>query len=572
MYVKVRRRHHASQSYEYIDIVESYKQDGKVCRHTLGSLGRRDLLAPEKVDSLIQHLRKLASPTTGSGVSLDQVRMESVRDYGVALAADHIWRQLGLDQLLRQLPHPPSVPLEEAVFRMVVNRLSEPGSELSLVDWTDGQGVLHRGWQGRVQWPSGRGDFAYQHYLRAMDSLHPHRQWLEDQLFPRVRELFSLPLRLVLYDLTSSYFEGDGVCQLAAFGYSRDHRQDRAQVAVGLAVTQEGFPITHRVFKGDTVDVTTLLPIVAELRSRFGLAGAAAPVVVADRGMFSEDNAEQLRSDQVRYVMALRSRTQADAELAVGAALEAGLERPQELSSPRQVQEVAVVEGLRHVVVYSALQRLHDHEVREARLAAAREELTAYQRLVRQRDLSQRKIVERVTRILGQHKCARYFSYEAERGQLHFRTESGQLQRQRQGDGMLVLETNCQDLSQEEVVASYLQLQEVERSFRVLKSLIRVRPLYHHQQRRVESHIFICFLAYLLTQVLKQRLVEAGRPTAPALALDQLRRLQAVEHSWEGDARVVQVTRPDPDTAQVLDALGVQLPSTPVLQVRPAAA
>ncbi len=124
-----------------------------------------------------------------------------------------------------------------------------------------------------------------------MDRLLPHRQAIEDQLFFRVTELFSLPLSLVFYDVTSTYFEGDGACELADYGHSSDHREDRAQVVVGLAVTQEGLPITHRVFAGNTVDVTTLTPMTKELRQRFGLPEA---VIVGDRGMFSDANVQAL--------------------------------------------------------------------------------------------------------------------------------------------------------------------------------------------------------------------------------------------------------------------------------------
>src|SRR5262249_33695769 len=160
---------------------------------------------------------------------------------------------------------PASVDLEEAVFRMVTNRLCEPTSKLGLVDWVDEHDHRHRGWQGQGEWPSAKGELDYHHYLRAMDCLHPHPQQIEDRLFTNVTDLLNLPLRLVFYDLTSTYFEGDGLCELAEYGYSRDHRGDRAQVVVGLAVTQDGLPITHRVFPGSTVDVTTLEPMAAEL-------------------------------------------------------------------------------------------------------------------------------------------------------------------------------------------------------------------------------------------------------------------------------------------------------------------
>lgn len=563
MYVKIRRRNHANHSYEYVDIVESVRIDGKVVRRRLGTLGQRQDLPPQKIDALIEHLRKLASPEGLRGIHLGEMEIRAVREYGVTLVAHHLWRQLGLDELLGGIAQGKSAPVSEAVFRMVVNRLCDPTSKLGLVDWTDERGNLHRGWQGQAQWPSGTEALDHNHYLRSMDRLHPHRQQIEDRLFVRLTDLFSLPLQLVFYDLTSTYFEGDGVCELAEYGYSRDHRGDRAQVVVGLAITQQGLPITHRVFPGSTMDVTTLEPMAEELQRRFGLRDA---VLVGDRGMFSADNVAAFRLSGQRYVLALRSRQQAEGELAVDLAHLASLPRPRDVKAEWQWREVEAVPGLRHVVVYSAFKARHDFEVRDRRLRRALEELRRLQVRAERDKLSARRIIERVTKVLTSHKCARYLTYEAAAGQLSFKLDRDQYRQQRRHDGVLVLETNHDTLTTAEIVQSYRQLMEVERAFRTLKSLVKVRPVYHHRDRRVETHIFICFLAYLLAKVLEQHLRQAGITLSVAHALDTLKRLQAVEHTWEGQAVVVKATKPDAEVAKILAALGVRI-DNPVLHV-----
>ena len=560
MFVKIRRRHHANHTYEYVDIVESVRIDGKVVRRRLGTLGQRQDLPPHKIDALIEHLRKLASPQGLRGIHLGEMEIRAVREYGVTLVAHHLWRQLGLDELLSGLPQSRSAPVSEAVFRMVVNRLCDPTSKLGLVDWTDEHGNLHRGWQGQVQWPNGNEALDHNHYLRSMDRLHPHRQELEDRLFGRLTDLLSLPLQMVFYDLTSTYFEGNGVCELAEYGYSRDHR---AQVVIGLAVTQEGLPITHRVFPGSTVDVTTLEPMADELRQRFGL---HEPVLVADRGMFSADNVAAFRLSGQRYILALRSRQQAEGELALDLALLAGLPRPRDVQAEWQRREVDAIADLRHVVVYSAFKARHDFEVRDRRLRRALEELRRLQAQAEGDKLSVRRIIERVTKILTSHKCARYLTYEADGGRLSFRLDRDQYRQQRRHDGVFVLETNHPTLTTAEIVQSYRQLMEVERAFRVLKSLVKVRPVYHHRDHRVETHIFICFLAYLLAKVLEQRLRQAGLTLSVAHALETLKRLQAVEHTWEDQAVVVKATKPDAQVARILTALGLRI-DNPVLHV-----
>ena len=167
---------------------------------------------------------------------------------------------------------------------------------------------------------------------------------------------------------------------------------------------------------------------------------------------------------------------------------------------------------------------------------------------------------------LAAHKCARYITYRVETGVLDFRIDRAEYSQQRRYDGIFVLETNHPELSAEEVVASYRQLMEVERAFRVLKSLVKLRPIYHHRDRRVEAHVFICFLAYLVAKLMEQRLRRAGLSHSVAHAIEILSRLKAVEHTWEDQALVVKATKPDPEMAAILAALGLRI-GNPVLSV-----
>jgi len=569
VFVKIRRRIKDGHVYEYVDIVENHRVQGRVQRTVLGTLGRRDQLSPHKIDALIGHLRKLASPEGLRGVRLGDVRINASREYGPVLAAWQLWKELGLAEMLDRLPRSQGAPTAEAVFRMVANRLVDPRSKLGLVDWTDERGQLHRGWQAQVEWPSQQAELGHQHYLRAMDRLLPHRQQIEDQLFRRVTEIFSLPLRLVFYDVTSTYFEGDGVCEIAGYGHSSDHREDRAQVVIGLAVTQEGLPITHRVFKGNTVDVSTLAPMSAELKERFGL---REPVVVCDRGMFSDANLTALEEQGFKYVLCLRSREQKEFGQALAAALGQGLRRPRQLDAERVLAEVSVEPDRRHLVVYSAMRARHDFEVRDRRLRRALEALWRLHERAPKEYLSEREIVSRATRILVESKVGKLFEYQAGFGSFRFWLRRDLYRRERRADGFFVLKTNHADLPAPEILQSYLQLQEVERAFRAVKTLLKLRPVYHWRQPRVEAHIFIVFLAFLLAKALELKLHAAGLDLSIAHALDQLAQLKAVEHTWEEQAIVVQATRPDRLTERVLTALGIRLTSHVVRVTRTAVA
>jgi transposase len=424
----------------------------------------------------------------------------------------------------------------------VANRLVDPRSKLATVDW-----------QETVAWPC-PGALTYPQFLRAMDVLQRQKKPVEEGLFGRVRELFSVPLHIVWYDLTSSYFEGDGVCELAAYGYSRDHRPDRSQVVLGLALTQEGFPVAHDLFAGNTADVRTVKDMATQLRDRFGFARA---VVVGDRGLLSAENAAALDELGLRYVLALRTHQHARVPRVVAAAVARGLARPRDVDAPWSVQEVAPLDGVRHVVVYSAFRAAHDRVVRSHRLKRTRDALARLRQQVADGKLgTTRAVTARVTRILSQSKVSRFFPWGLVDGRFTFRLDRTVYRTQRQLDGIYVLVSNAPDLATEEIVAAYRQLHAVEDAFRVLKSLVKLRPIYHWTQRRVAAHVFICVLAYLLAKVLEHRLARARVPMTAARALDALASVQAVEHRW-GEATVTQLTRPSPEAAAILQALGL---------------
>jgi transposase len=555
MFLYISKRRYQDRVYEYAQICESGRVNGRPVRRVLGNLGRVDQLDRAAIDGLIASLRRLGSPA-GAGVGLEEAEVLQARHYGPILAARRLWEQLGLSELIE--PGEQRYAIQEALFRLVANRLVAPQSKRSTVDW-----------QAQVEWPQ-PAELEYQHFLRAMDVLQGQQERLEEALFGRVRQLFSVPLQLVWYDLTSSYFEGEGVCELAAYGHSRDHRSARAQLVLGLALTQEGFPIAHHVYPGNTADVTTVAHLAQQLKERFGLPEA---IVVGDRGLLSADNAQRLDELQLRYVLALRTRQQGQAAAAVSAALAAGLERPGDPEAPWTVQEVAPLEGQRRVVVYSAFRAAHERDVREKRLEQARQGLSRLQAQVRQGRLKDpRSITERATRLLSRARVAKYFRWSLAEGHLHFQLRQEVYAAQQQLDGMLVLVSNAPEpavgggpagrtaqrpaLRTAQIVAAYRQLHQVEDAFRVLKSLLKLRPIYHWTARRVEAHIFICVLAYLLAARLEQRLAQAGLQLTAARALEILDTVMAVEHRW-GQGTVTQMTRPSPEARQLLQALGL---------------
>ena len=555
MYVYFSKKRYKDRLYEYVQVCQTVRRDGKPTRRVLGSLGRRDRLDPRKVDGLIRGLRQLAAAEAAPGVRPAAAPILATRLLGPIQVARRLWEDLGLPQLLPQGQQ--GFPVEEVLFRLVANRLVAPRSKRATVDW-----------QHAVEWNERRA-YGYDDFLRAMDVLHAAKAELEEALFGRIRQLFSTPLRLVWYDLTSTYFEGNGVCELATYGHSRDHRSDRAQVVLGLALTQEGFPIAHDVFPGNTADVTTVAQLAKQLKERFGLPEA---IVVGDRGLLSAANAQALDELELGYVLALRTRQQRQAAQAVDAALAAGLERPADPKAPWTVQEVDAVAGQRQVVVYSAFRALHDRLVRCRRLIQTRDGLRRLQDQVAAGRLTEaRTITERATRLLSRSKVSRFFTWQLAGGRFRFQLDRDVYRAQRRLDGMYVLVSNDPKLPTAEIVAAYRQLHRVEEAFRVLKSLVKLRPIYHWTARRVEAHIFICVLAYLLATRLEQRLAQAGLKLTAAQALAQLGEVRAVDQQW-GDVVLTHLTRPSPEAQAILRAFDLPAEATILRsQSRPAA-
>jgi transposase len=553
-YVYISRKRYKDTDYAYVQICETVRKNGVPTRRVLGNLGRLDRLDPRRVDNLIRGLRRFGTEASQQGPSLEEAEIVAHRLLGPILAIRAIWEELGLPELIEQGQQAFSV--EQALFRLVANRLLEPCSKRAFT----------LAWQQEVEWPQ-RGSYSYDDYLRAMDALHPQIRRLEEGVFARLRTLFSLPLRLVLYDLTSTYFEGQGVCSLAAFGHSRDHRRDRRQIVLGLGLTEEGLPIAHHVFPGSTVDVTTVQGVSREMTERFGLPEA---VLVMDRGALSEGNIAAVERAGLRYVMALRTRQHRAAWRAIREAEALGLRRVRDPQAEWQVQEVTPVEGRRHVVVYSAFRALHDRQVRLRRLRGAREALNRLARGVRAGTLRrERQVAERVGRILSRHGVRTLIRWRLEEGVFRWGLDWEAYRRQRRLDGFYVFVSNDPTLSTQQIVDSYRQLQEVEAAFRVLKSVIKLRPIYHWTRRRVESHIAVCMLAFLVAKVLEQRLRAAGQEVSAARALQLLRGVQATDQVWD-DLLVTRMSRPTPEAGAILEALGLS-DAPKILRMRPLA-
>jgi len=539
MYLQSVKTKVGTKHYAYLRLVETFRSQGRIGKRVVANLGN---LATINKASLAHLSERLAQFAGRSIPTKDTIQTLQARHYGEALAASHLWEQLNLPAYLSQFA--PSgkrifnFPL--AVLVMVLNRLIAPKSKLS---------VTH--WQRKLYLPGlDEANLNYQHFLRALDALIPLKQPLEEHLFGRLTDLFSIKLNLVFYDLTSSYFEGVH-CPIATWGYSRDHRPDARQIVLGLLVTDAGFPIAHEVYEGNTADKTTLSTAITTLTQRFQIKRL---IFVGDRGLVSEDNLTALSSAGYSYIMALRKRHCREAQ-----ELFTGLHARtyQRLANDLWVKE-RIQNGLRYVLCFNPQKAPHDAIYRESLLTRVTPQLEA---LLHQPKRGRRRTsagaLARASRILTQHKAQKFFTIGlTSQGTFFFKRNTHVLQHEETLDGIYLLKTDVTDLSAKSVVEAYKTLCRVESGFREIKDFIRLRPIFHRAERRVKAHVFICVLAYLLECMIEERLRQAKLPYSARQALEHLDTLRLVDTKL-GKEIIRCITKPSPEHRTILNALGV---------------
>lgn len=492
-------------------------------------------------------------------VLLSTLRVRRPRQFGAPWLGCRIFQELQLDQFFSAALADRRGPEDWAkvVELLVVNRLCAPGSELS----------VHERWFDRtaMDFLLGTGpEIAGKDRLyRALDKIVDLKDELEAHLGKRWKDLFHAQTEVVLYDLTSTYFEGEAEeVEKAKRGYSRDHRPDGPQVVLALVVTSDGFPITYEVFDGNTNDAESLDEIVEAVEARHGQMGR---VWVFDRGVVSEGNLEMLRGRGASYIVGTprRKLTEFEKELLNG---------DWQTVAGRPGVKVQLVSRSGEVFVLARSQDRAQKElaIRRRQLKGIYKDLRGLQKNIRKGRLrNERKIYKRLGRIEERWSGAWQYIKEVEltREGLQWEWDKRLLRRMRLIDGSYLLRTNLEPIDPDILWRQYIQLTDVEDAFRVLKSELAIRPIWHRLDRRVEAHIMIAFLGYCLWVYLKQRLRTFAPSLTPARVIESLSGIMLVEVWFDlrkgGKICLPRMTEPEADQALILHCLGWELPSQP---------
>ena len=570
---------------EYIRIVGSVREHGKVKQQVIANLGRRDTL--EAVLPLLNRFLKGEEDPQRLAQQLGREGRIEVLDastWGPMLVARHFFGQLGLWPLLdagRRWPKllPEEDPADDWVSRVLVlitNRLVRPASEHGLAEWLETDYVCDRAGRRYLPcWKKHRRvqvDLAQlQRWYRTLDHLLLNKDSLEVALYQRLRTLFDFQADLVFYDVTSTYFEGHGPPTLAKHGYSRDGKPRNVQVVVGVVMVA-GWPIAHHVWAGNTRDSTTVQEVIQDLGQRFRFRRI---VFVGDRGMVTESNLAMLQEKEDHgFLVGMTRRQNPEAEALIDRVDEAkwidcpmGINAGEKKNPPRtRVQEVTCDRaGVRVFVVDSDERRAYEERQRTKAMRRVRDALAKVQTRVAKGQLKKpEKIGAAVERALQKNHGYRYYTWALPEGRLVISEHPVNLPREKKYEGKYLIQTDQVEITPEDAVEHYKDLSEVERGFRSLKDPLGMRPIWHHVERRVKAHIFVAALAFLIERMLERALKDARLSLSARSALEALKTIRYVQFRIDGERRSG-VTPGSSRARQVLKALklGNVRPPTP---------
>ena len=555
---------------EYIRLVESLWNNGSPRHRIVCNLGRKDLLAPH-AETLLAMLKGEPKPQSTPAQAL------GAWDWGVMRVARELWQELGLQDSLDGLVkrRGDRGELADRALALVTNRLCEPTSEHGMARWLETDYVCDRA--GRRWLPEWREegerlasrrprvrvkDRQLRQWYSTLDELVTHKKQIEKQLFFRLRNLFSLKVDLVFYDLTSTYFEGRGPSELAKHGHSRDGKPRNRQVLVGVVMI-DGWPIAHHLFEGNQRDCSTVQSVVKDIEERFGLGRV---VFVGDRGMVTSQNIDLLRSRHQGYVVGLNRRRRPEVmgylERASGQWQEcrAGIAASEKAEVPKTlVQEVASDKpGFRVFVVHSDERLSYERTEREKSMQRVREQLECLERRVATGKLKAApKIGAAAARIIARHHGSRYYDWELKDGRFRYFEHPVNLKQEQALEGKYLIQTEEPHLSAVQAVEIYKELSEVERAFSKLKDVIEMRPIYHQKAARVQAHVFVASLAFLLDRALEKKLKSAELDLSSKEAWQILKTVRVVEIEPCHGEQKRSVTQGTARAAQILKALGI---------------
>jgi len=553
----------------YIQLVEAYRdEDGRARQRTVASLGRLESI-DQHFESVVRGLERVtgrqrpdAHSTSESSSSVEpQIVFEPARTLGDVWSLTSLWKELGFDRLARVFRSGKRQLDVEGLLRiMVFNRLCDPESKLGVLRWLE-----------TVSLPDvDTESVAHQHLLRAMDALIEKREAVDGIVAGLLRPLIDQELAVVFYDLTTISTDGltEQADELRRYGHSKDGGV-RRQVVLGVVQTADGLPIYHEVFEGNIAEVKTLRATLDTVMARYPIRRV---IAVADRGLMSLDNLEELKAlrtpsgEPLEFILAVSGRRYTDFEKL--------LRRFQKTQCKDAKEEVVGQFAWNDVRLIVA----HDPKVAEEKTAERDRRIKQLEdqaaewvgkldaqdagKSHRGRPLSDGGARARFYHAVMEAKLGKIIRVDLKSELFTYDIDRKARQLAELMDGKLLLVSNVRDLSATDIISRYKSLADIERGFRLLKSEIEIGPVYHRLPDRIRAHAYLCFIALILHRVMRQRLRQASAAVSPERALETLRRIQHHTVKLGGSVKSGITTLTD-EQRQVLASLQVDKPRIP---------
>ena len=524
MFIKRTRGGSKARPIYYLQIVESYREKDKTRHRVLANLGREEeLMSTGALDNLMEKLAGLSRQYFLLSKSEGSIKDALI--FGPMLVVNFLWKHLQMKALLEDIQQQYKIEfdLELAVKLMISNRLINPLSKLGIEKWKE---KIYGENFDKVE---------LQHLYRSLDIVADHKDVVEKSFFEKTRSLFKSAVSIVFYDLTTLYFESQQADALRKYGYSKDNKTDCVQVVIGLVINQDGLPISYHLFPGNTFEGKTVLPVLEKLRKDFLLEKV---IFVGDKGIVSEEVMCELSSAGYEYIIAAKiSKVSAQYHQEI-------LSREKYIPIDENISTWQIItEGQRLVLGYSQQRAERDRKQRELLL----------ERLQKKLDKSNRP--KSVTK-------SAYNSYLRMEGNSRMVIDQQKVEEKAKWDGFFGFYTNNKSMSNKEIVLTYQMLWQIENSFRVLKSTLDLRPVYHWTEKRIQGHIMICFLSLYMLRAIE---IKINRQEKLNLSTDEvfyhLDKIKAVTLNTF-NKRVVMRTEITDENNLILRTLGIKIPNT----------
>jgi len=537
MYLKITKN---QKGYAYYHLVEAYRENGKVKQRTLMSLGRVEENKLEKLyEAISKHLETVDILNLSKEIDISDTYI-----LGPLLVLDRMLESLGIKETLQDIlsqHHKLQFDFEKVVFSQLCSRFIKPVSKLCLYD----------NWLGRMYPGLVNPQIDLQHIYRSLDILAEHKEQIERRLYLWKKDLFSVNVDVVLYDLTTLRFESrrEDIGRLRRFGYSKEMRTDCTQIVLGLLTDTDGIPLCFEAYPGNTFEGKTLKDIIEKVRGKFSIRRF---IFIADRGLFSFENLEHIRSEGAEFIVGLK----------LGSMSKLRQEDYYELSKFNWINEgLAYYEtrlgGDRCIITWSKARAERDRKAREEVLEKIRQKLAEGKALTK--EFITNSSYKKYLKIAGKDQCE--LNHEA-------------IAEESKRDGYFGIITNVVSMGAIEIITHYKQLWKIEDAFGELKGTLKVRPIFHWNDKRIIGHLVLCFLAYLceahLTKLLRERTERLekksvgkghirSRGLSVVQAMEELSRVMAIPVRVR--ERTIWVRTDIPANAQkLIKAIGMRIP------------